>query len=91
MKNKLTDANNYIFEQIEKLNDDDMTDSQAILQIKKAEAVSELVKTVIQIETLRLNAIKVAAENGYVKKESFQCLLGGPSGEQNEKIQHRDV
>ena len=87
MKNKLTDLNNYLFEQIEKLNDDDMTDSQAILQIKKAEAVSELVKTVIQIETLRLNAIKVAAENGCIKKESFQYLLGSPTGEKNEKIQ----
>ena len=91
MKNKLTDLNNYLFEQIEKLNDDDMTTEQTEQQIRKAEAISKIGRTIIDTSTLQLKAIQVASENGYVKKESFQCLLGGPSGEQNEKIQHRDV
>ena len=76
MKNKLTDLNNYLFEQIEKLNDDDLTKEQLQQQIIKAETISRISKTIIETASLQLNAIKIAAENGVVKPQSFQLLLG---------------
>ena len=81
MKNKLTDLNNYLFEQLEKLNDDDMTQEELSQQIVKAETISKISKTIIETAQLQLNAIKVAAENGVVKQQSFHLLLGADKNE----------
>lgn len=80
MKNKLTDLNNYLFEQIEKLNDDDLTSEQLQQQITKAETISKISKTIIETASLQLDAIKIAAENGVVQPQSFQLLLGVKDG-----------
>lgn len=76
MKNKLIDLNNYLFEQIEKLNDDDLTQEQLSQQISKAETISKISKTIIETAQLQLDAIKVAADNGVVKPNAFHLLLG---------------
>lgn len=57
MKNKLTDLNNYLFEQIERLNDDELSDEQIDQAIKKAEAITEISKTIIQNSALQLKAV----------------------------------
>jgi len=81
MKNKLIDLNNYLFEQIEKLNDDDLTQEQLSQQISKAETISKISKTIIETAQLQLDAIKVAADNGVVQKKAFQLLLGADKNE----------
>lgn len=81
MKNKLIDLNNYLFEQIEKLNDDDLTQEQLSQQISKAETISKISKTIIETAQLQLDAIKVAADNGVVKPKAFQLLLGADKNE----------
>jgi len=47
MKNTLLDLQNHIFEMIEKLNDDSLTDDNAKVEIGKAMAINELAKTAI--------------------------------------------
>ena len=79
MKNKLTDLNNYLFEQIERLNDDTLTPEQVSQPIKKAETISEISKTIIQNSALQLKAIETAAEYGIIKQDSLKLLLGGKS------------
>lgn len=81
MKNKLIDLNNYLFEQIEKLNDDDLTQEQLSQQISKAETISKISKTIIETAQLQLDAIKVAADNGVVQPKAFQLLLGADKNE----------
>lgn len=80
MKNKLIDLNNYLFEQLEKLNDDDLTSEQLSQQIAKAETISKISKTIIETAALQLDAIKIAADNGIVQPKSFQLLLGAKDG-----------
>lgn len=80
MKNKLTDLNNYLFEQIEKLNDEDLTEEQFTQQIAKAEAISKIAKTITETAALQLDAIKIAAENGIVQSKAFLPLLGVENG-----------
>ena len=37
MKNTLSDLNNYLFEQLERLNDDSLTDEQLEIQLRKTD------------------------------------------------------
>ena len=47
MKNTLTDLNNYLFEQLERLNDDDLQDGDLEKELKKADAVVKISEKII--------------------------------------------
>lgn len=64
MKNTLADLNNYLFEAIERLNDDDLDEEQLDREIKRSEAVQKVAKTIIENGTLALNAKKHLDEYG---------------------------
>ena len=55
MKNTLVDVNNYLFEAMERLNDDDLTDEQLEKEIKRTEAVTKVAKTIVDNTNLALN------------------------------------
>lgn len=42
MKNTLADLNNYLFEQIERLNDDSIDDNQLEKEIRKADSIVKI-------------------------------------------------
>ena len=42
MKNTLSDLNNYLFESIERLNDDTLTDEELDKEIKRSDAVQKI-------------------------------------------------
>lgn len=58
MKNTLADLNNYLFESIERLNDDSLTDEELDKEIKRSEAVQKVAKTIIDNGSLALQARK---------------------------------
>lgn len=64
MKNTLNDLNNYLFEQIERLNDDELNDEQLEKEIRRSEAVQKVAKTIIENGQLALNAKKYVDEYG---------------------------
>ena len=64
MKNTLSDLNNYLFESIERLNDDELTDEQLEKEIKRSEAVQKIAKTIIENGALALQAKKHMDEYG---------------------------
>lgn len=64
MKNTLSDLNNYLFESIERLNDDDLDDAQLEKEIKRSEAVQKVAKTIIDNGALALQAKKHFDEYG---------------------------
>lgn len=72
MKNKLLDLNNYLFEQIERINDDTLTDDQLEKTIKKAEAINKTAENIIRNGELALKVVGVAAEYGFVAPEDFK-------------------
>lgn len=47
MKNTLTDLNNYLFEALERINDDDLDEEGLDKEIKRAEATTKVATTII--------------------------------------------
>lgn len=64
MKNTLTDLNNYLFEAIERINDDSLDNEQLDKEIKRGEAVQKIARTIIDNGSLALQAKKHMDEYG---------------------------
>lgn len=59
MKNKLTDLNNHLFEQLERLNDEDLKDDKLKEEIERAKAVTHVASKIIENGSLVLEARKL--------------------------------
>lgn len=64
MKNTLSDLNNYLFEQMERLQDDSLTEEELEREIKRSNAVQSVAKTIIENGELALKAKKHLDEYG---------------------------
>ena len=74
MKNTLSDLNNYLFESIERLNDDELDDVALEKEIKRSEAVQKVAKTIIDNGALALQAQKHFDEYGSQKTVEMPLL-----------------
>ncbi|MGF6367220.1 hypothetical protein M2454_003085 [Aequitasia blattaphilus] len=64
IKNTLTDLNNHLFEQMERLNDDSLTGEELEREIMRGDAMQKIAKTVIDNGSLALQAKKHLDEYG---------------------------
>lgn len=64
MKNTLADLNNHLFEQLERLNDEDLTGEELEREIQRSKSVTAVAKTIIENGALALEAKKHADEYG---------------------------
>lgn len=64
MKNKITDLNNHLFAQIERLSDEDLSDEGIEKEVRRAEAIVGLSDQVMKAATIQLKAAQLAAEYG---------------------------
>lgn len=64
MRNKLEDLNNILFEQLERLQDDDISDEKFEKELKRTDAVNKVSKTIIENAALALKALKDMDEMG---------------------------
>ena len=64
MKNDLNALNNYLFEAIERINDDSLDEKELDAEIKRGEAVQKIAQTIIHNGNLALNAKKHLDEYG---------------------------
>ena len=64
MKNTLTDLNNYLFETLERLTDDGLTEEEMEKEITRSKAVTSVAETIIHNGELALKAIRHAEEYG---------------------------
>lgn len=65
MKNTLGDLNNYLFESLERLMDDDLDEEQIQKEILRSKAVTSVAQTVIQNGELALKTMQHLNEYGY--------------------------
>lgn len=65
MKNTLTDLNNALFEAIERIQQDDITDEQLDREIRRAEAVSDVAEIIVRNGELALKTMMHLNEYGY--------------------------
>lgn len=64
MKNTLTDLNNYLFEELERLNDDSISDERLQVEIQKADAVTKVCETIISNSNLALKTVSLMNDYG---------------------------
>lgn len=75
MKNKAINLNDYLFEQIEKLNDETLSSEYLELTIKKAEAISSIADTIIKNNETQLKAAKIAVDSGLMTPKQLLPLI----------------
>lgn len=75
MKNTLSDLNNYLFEQIERLNDDSLSDEDLEKELKKSDAITKIAKTVIDNGNLALRVKQHLDEYGQGEKYNMPNML----------------
>lgn len=63
MKNKISDLRNHLFEQLERLNNDELSAEQLDKEIKRAQAMSEIGKVIVDSAKTQVMAMKVAGNN----------------------------
>jgi hypothetical protein len=62
MKNKLIDLNDHLFEQLERLNNEDLKGDQLKDEIRRSQAVSGVARNIISTADLALKAEKLMSE-----------------------------
>ena len=74
MKNTLADLNNVLFEQLERLQDDDLDQDGLNKEIQRTDAVQKVAKTIIENGQLALNAKKHLDDYGMGDKVELPML-----------------
>lgn len=63
-RNTLSDLNNHLFEQLERLNDEELTEDQLEKEIKRSNAMTDVAQNIIGNATLILKAEQFRTEYG---------------------------
>lgn len=79
MKNKISDLNNHLFAQLERLNDETLSGDKMKEEIARANAITSVSKCIVDSATLELNAIKLKAEYKGLKDDDIPQRLAGNS------------
>lgn len=74
MKNKLTDLNDHLFMQLERLSDEDLSPEQIEKEVKRAEAVVRVADCIVANAGVQLKAVQLAVEHGNFVKVPFMQL-----------------
>ncbi len=65
MKNTLADLNNHLFEQLERLNDEELTDETLEKELKRADGMTRIATQIIQNGELAFKTMVHMDEYGY--------------------------
>lgn len=77
MKQSLASLNDYLFAQLERVTNDDLTGEALNTEIQRSKAVTGLASQIVGAASIQLNAIKHADEMGYSVGEKATALLTG--------------
>ena len=87
MKNKLTDLNNYLFEQLERLNDDSLSQEEMDKELKKADSITKIASIIVKNADTQLKGAKYLTDMGVqVNNYSTANMLGfGGNNDKNQE------
>lgn len=85
MKNKLTDLNDYLFAQLERLADETLSPDAIAQEIKRAEAIVNVADTVVVNARLQLDAYRLVAEHKDLFPKGNPLIAASPLGPSLEK------
>jgi hypothetical protein len=89
MKNKLKDLNNHLFEQLERLNDEGLTNEALEKEISRTDAMVKISTQIIENANVSLTAAKLYAESG-ASTRWIKSGLGHASERVTEKFYIKD-
>lgn len=75
MKNKLSDLNNHLFAQLERLGDESLTKDELDMEIQRSKAIAEVSKQVVSNASLALDAQKFKTE--YANRVNIPEMIEG--------------
>ncbi|WP_420415897.1 hypothetical protein [Marinovum algicola] len=81
MKNKLTDLNDHLFAQLERLSDDDLDAEGIEREAKRADAIVSVAEQITDNADLQLKAAKLFAEHGQGVLPMLPKIGGPRSGD----------
>lgn len=84
MRNKLSDLNNHLFCEIERLTDEDLEGDALDQEIKRAQAVSNVSDKIIQNSKMQLDAIKIQLEYGDTENPALRTMIDAPKTDGNK-------
>ena len=87
MKNKLVDLNNHLFEELERLNNEDLKGEELQEERERAKSMASIAQTIINNGELALKAVKHYDEYG--KKEDIPDILQIGDGKWDTYIQKK--
>lgn len=76
IKNTLVDLNNHLFEQMERLNDDELTDEELEREIKRADAMKGIASQIINNAQIVLKATELNMEYSRNEVAVPKMLIG---------------
>ncbi len=64
MKNKLTDLNDHLFAQLERLSDEGLTAEQIAQEVSRTDAIVDVSEQIIRNADIQLKAVDLVAKHG---------------------------
>ena len=65
MKNTISDLNNHLFAQLERLSDEDLDEEEIKKEVERSKAITSVAKVIVDNGKLALNTMKHMDEYGY--------------------------
>lgn len=78
MKNKLSDLNNHLFAQLERLCDEDLTSEQIADEVKRTDAIVAVSDQIVSNANVVLKAVGIVATHGDRFKGQL-AMISGPA------------
>lgn len=75
MKNTLSDLNNHLFEQMERLNDEDLDMDQLDRELKRSDGMTKIAEKIIQNGELAYKTMVHMDEYGYNQDKNVPVML----------------
>lgn len=80
MKNRLTDLNDHLFMQLERLSEESLSSEQIEDEVKRASAIVEVADKIVDNAKLQLDACKLIAQHGDRFMRHLP-MISGPAGD----------
>ena len=83
MKNRLSDLNNHLFAQIERLGDEDLTPEKIETEVRRSQAIVDVAEQIIATSGMQLRGAALIAQHGDRFKRQLPMLEVGTTIEGN--------
>jgi len=78
-KNRLTDLNDHLFAQMERLSEEDLTPEKIATEVQRTAAIVDVAEAIVRNADLQLRAVAMLAQNERMRPHL--PMIGGPKNE----------